>query len=689
MPVKKFINREISWLRFNERVLRESQNEQLPIMEQLRYFAIADHNLDEFFMVRYASIAAQRNKKLYGEKNSKQELQEIKKELYKLIRLQTTLLKQCLKRCKKKHYAIISKNQLSKMDLEHLLHYFKEHIFPSLKHMILDADCSFPFLPNKSLFIIFQLKCEKEKKQKHAILVLPQNLPRFHLLNWHTKKRVYIPLEEIIYVFAKEIFSCDTIIKHSLIRIIRDGSIEYSHQEDDLMQTSQNLLKKRKHGDIIHLRYQNFLDEDVISFLEHEINIHRENFIESPYFLALDDFQEIIDQAHEEDLHSSITPRWPNRLTLHDQNCFQMIRQKDFLVHHPFEDFRVVTHFLHQAAHDPCVVAIKQTLYRTSPKSPIIEALIAAAKNGKSVTVLIELKARFDEEANIKWAQDLEKQGVHVVYGFINIKIHAKLSIIIRKEENNLQTYVHFGTGNYHPINATLYTDISLFTCNKNLTRDAISVFNYMVEHKKPKKLTSLHVAPFNLRKLLRDSIIRETRHAQNHETAWIIIKVNHLVDKKIIALLYKASQAGVHITLIVRGICCLRPHIKNISDNIRVISIVGRFLEHSRIFAFANRAEKFDTKADIYISSADLMERNFNERIEIAVPIYHETMKEQLLKEILYHYSIDQKNCWVLCKNTHYKKIVNDDKGECFSAHDYFMTHRSLSGTGKILRIS
>lgn len=695
-PTPIYFDRELSWLMFNRRVLEESLNLRHPIAERLRFLAISDNNLDEFLMVRVAGII-NRIKMGVDDINahgldSKQQFRQVMEEVKNLVDRQKNYLKHVMQDAKKNHIEIINHQHCTQKDKEYLKKIFLERIFTSLTPLTLDPMHPFPFIPNKAITLMFEMKHKKDQTQMMALLIVPSKLKRFIKLDWHQRKHVFITIEDLIIMFANHIFKGFDIINQGILRIIRDSNIEYYEESEDLVKDFANSLKKRRLGRIIHVRHCGHISHDFIDLLHDEIDIETNDYISNDMMIALNDLQQIITEIPQKYRYHSITPRWPQRLEYFNNDCFEAIKRKDFIVHHPYEDFAVVVRFLRQAAFDNNVIAIKQTLYRTSNDSPIVEALIAAAENGKTVTALVELKARFDEEANLRWANDLEKAGVQVVYGFAKLKTHAKASLVIRRENNQMRTYMHFGTGNYHPITAKFYSDISLFTCYEPFAHDATALFNYMTGYAEPETLQDIIASPINLRQKLVAHIHHEIDNAKNNLPAWIIIKANNLVDKAMIDELYAASQAGVKVDIIIRSICCLIPQRKGLSENIRVRALVGRFLEHSRLYAFANghhfahEDKDFCHETIVYISSADMMPRNLDRRIENAIPIHNRTVKQQLLQEILQANLRDEANCWELTSDGDFLRHPNALKKDAFCSQHYFVNNPSLSGMGKSL---
>lgn len=687
------INREISWLDFNMRVLEEAKNSGIPLFERLRFLSISAENLDEFYMVRIAGLKAQifANVKSLSDDglDARDQLTLIEDKLLLLIKEQQL----CWKALKKELLAheinvidVLTEHFLSEESYLWLKSYFISDIFPTLTPIAVDPAHPFPFIPNLGFSLVLRLFNTIENKYHTALVPIPSGTNRFiQLQQEEPEKEILIPVEEVILKFIHILFPKHDIHCYGVFRVIRDSEVEIDEEAEDLVRTFETALKRRRRGHIISLILEAKMPRILKEFLEQKTGVSAQDIMADEEFIGLKDCKEIIDEQKKEFLFPPFNPRFPERIKDFNGDCFAAITHKDILVHHPYESFDVVVRFLNQAALDPHVVAIKQTLYRTSDDSPIVLALIEAAERGKSVTAMVELKARFDEEKNIKWARDLERAGVHIVYGFVDLKIHGKLSLVIRREAGKLKSYAHFGTGNYHPITAKLYTDLSLFTCEPIICRDVAFIFNFMTGYAVPEKLRKLVISPFQLRSTLLKLIDREIKYAQEGREAEIWAKLNALVDKEIIEKLYEASQAGVKITLVIRGICCLIPGLKGISDHITVKSLVGRFLEHGRIYCFGNGHALPDEGASVYIGSADWMPRNLDRRIEIMVPIEIETVKKQILDQIMVANIKDTASSYYMLPDGTYHKTA-PAKGEDFSAHTYFIENPSLSGRGSSL---
>lgn len=687
---QRFFNRELTWLEFNNRVLEEATDMQNPLLERLRFLSIAGSNLDEFYMVRVAGLQAQVDdgitvKSIDG-KNPKEQLKRIHAKAKPIIQKAQSILNDLFDELAGENIHLLKPNDLNTEDKEALQDIYENEIFPILSPIAIDPAHPFPFVANKELVLALRLQAGKGKNKQFldAVIPVPPALDRFIRLPGDGQR--FILLEDVIMMHLSTLFSPFKLLDHTLMRIIRDSELEVQEEAEDIVRNFETALKRRKRGSIILLVVRKDASEEILEFLSEELQIASYNILHSEGFVGLSDLSGLITDERTDLMYAPYRERYPERIKDFNGDCFAAIKAKDLVIHHPYESFDVVVQFLKQAASDPNVLSIRQTLYRTSKDSPIVKALIEAAEAGKSVTAVVELKARFDEEANIKWAKDLEDAGAQVVFGFVDYKTHAKMSLIARRENNKIVQYAHFGTGNYHPSNAKIYTDLSFFTCDPVLCTDAVKTFNFMTGYAMPSDLEKLHIAPISLRNKLVKLIDGEIKNAKKGKPAAIWAKMNSLVDSKMIDKLYEASSAGVDIHLVVRGICCLRPGIKGLSENIEVRSVIGRFLEHSRIYAFANGKGLPSKHAQLYISSADLMTRNMDHRIEAFVPIENRTVHQQVLDQIMVANLVDTTNSWVLQYDGSYKKATPDDEGIDFSAHDYFMTNPSLSGRGSAL---
>ena len=681
----RYFNRELSWVLFNRRVVEEARNQSYPILERLRFVAIACSNLDEFYTVRVAGLRSMVSAGLTTKSadgfTPKQQLNRILPAIADLTFDQQKTFQEIKEELTGKNILILKFKELFDDEKSWLGQFFRDEIFPVLTPLAVDPAHPFPFLLNGASCLALMLKSINGEEQMEGLIPMPSQLGRFVELPGNSNR--YICLEHIISEFVSDVFPDFEVTGQGLFRLLRDSELEVDDEAEDLMLSFETALRRRQRGGIIQVMVDDempaSLERFVISKLEcDEADVFKVNFV------GLHQIEEIIPQERNDLLWPPLNARFPERISDFGGDCFAAIRAKDIIVHHPYESFDVVVQFLRQAAIDPAVVAIKQTLYRTSENSPIVSALIEAAESGKSVTAIIELKARFDEAANISVARDLERAGAQVVYGFLDLKTHAKVSLVVRRESKSLRNYAHFGTGNYHPITAKVYTDLSFFTSDPAMCRDAARIFNYITGYAKPLEMEKIFIAPLSLRSNLQKFIEREIEFAKVGRPANILSKMNALVDPEIIDLLYKASDAGVYIDLIIRGMCCLRPNLEGLSENIRVRSIVGRFLEHSRIICFGNGDHLPSKSAEIFISSADWMGRNLDRRLEHFVPIENPTVRRQVLDEIMVANLKDERNSWLLDSNGTYHRIVVSD--EPFSAHKYFMTNPSLSGMGSAL---
>ncbi|MFT7448901.1 MAG: polyphosphate kinase [Glaciecola sp.] len=684
---ERFFNRELSWLAFNWRVLEEARNPRVPLLERVRFISISAGNLDEFYTVRVAGLRELAMAGITTPSDDGQtpaeQLALINADARKLMQAQQDAWVEVRFELEKAGIEVVTRADLDPEDIDLLEEVFLSQVFPVLSPLAIDPAHPFPFIPNEGYSLALQMRRERDGRGLQALLPIPNQIDRFVALPTEGERLRFLPLEELLILHVSALFPGYKLTGSCSFRVLRDSDLEVEEEAEDLVREFETALKRRRRGEVVRLQISTNAPKDLRAEITEKLVVTGDEVVEVSGMIGLTAVKELVLDSRPDLMWPSFTPRVPERVQDHEGNMFAAIRQKDMLLHHPYETFDMVIRFLAQAARDPNVLAIKQTLYRTSNESPIVEALCEAAENGKSVTALVELKARFDEAANIRQSRKLERAGAHVVYGFIKYKTHAKISTVVRREGDRLVTYTHYGTGNYHPITARIYTDLSLFTCDAALGRDATKVFNYVGGYAEPDKLENLSISPLTLKKTLLDNLQAEADFARDGKPAMVWAKMNSVIEPDIIDALYAASQAGVKIALVIRGICGVRPGVKGLSENIRVKSIVGRFLEHPRIVCFGNGYGLPAKKSRVYISSADWMGRNLSRRVETLVECKNPTVKAQIVGQIMAANMADLAQSWVLQPDGTYLRPDLSGLENPFSCHRFFMENPSLSGRG------
>jgi polyphosphate kinase len=687
-----YFNRELSWLQFNQRVLAEACNAAYPLLERLRFLSISGSNLDEFMMIRVAGLVGQVQRGFdtpsIDGRSPTQQLAAIREKLADLSQQQQEIWRDLRVGLSAANIHVADEERVSPEAHKWLKRYFLNEILPIITPQALDPAHPFPFVQNEGLGLLFTLTRNATGEQLIEMVLIPSALPRFVRVPddvTGANGALYISIARLIQRYAGELFPGFTVQGDGLFRVLRDSDLEIAEEAEDLVRTFRSAIQRRRRGQVIQLEIDEDFDPAAEDLLLDQLGINEAALIKTDGVIGVDGLAEIVREDRPDLKFEAYSPRFPERIREHDGDAFSAIREKDIIVHHPYESFEVVVDFIRQAAADPDVVAIKQTLYRAGSQSAVINALIEAAEAGKSVTAVVELKARFDEEQNLQWASKLERAGVQVIYGFTDWKTHAKVAMVVRREGEGFRTYCHLGTGNYHPVTARVYTDLSFFTADPKLGRDVAKMFNFVTGYVEPHALERMHIAPIDLREEIYARIDTEIAHAQAGKPAAIWLKCNQLTDEGVIDRLYAASQAGVQVELVVRGICCLRPGIAGLSENIRVKSVIGRFLEHSRIYAFANGHPLPSPHAAVFIASADMMTRNLDRRLETLIPILNRTVHDQVLQQVLLANMLDSEQSWWLHADGSYSR-VEVDEGKAFNCHRYFMTNPSLSGRGGAL---
>lgn len=686
----RYLNRELSWLAFNDRVLAEAGNPNYPLLERLRFLAISAANLDEFMMIRAAGLVGQVQRGIarvsIDGRTPAQQLTEVRALVDDLTDRQQGAWRVLRRQLADSGIHIADEQRVTEEAYHWLRTYFVDEIIPVLTPQAIDPAHPFPFVANRGMGLLFNLTRQSDGARVIEMVLIPAALKRY--VRVPGREAIYVSIEALISRFADHMFPGFTITGGGAFRVLRDSDIEIEEEAEDLVRTFRSAIQRRRRGQVIQLELEEGFDPVGEALLREQLGASAGTVVKTEGLIGLVGLEEIVREDRPDLKFDPYTPRYPERILEHDGDCFAAIREKDIVIHHPYESFEVVVDFIRQAAADPDVVAVKQTLYRAGNQSQVIAGLIAAAEAGKSVTAVVELKARFDEEQNLLWAGQLERAGVQVIYGFVDLKTHAKVAMVVRREGDGYRTYCHFGTGNYHPVTARIYTDLSFFTADPQLGRDAARLFNYVTGYVEPRGTEALAISPIDLREELYSAIDGEIANAEAGRPAAIWLKCNQITDQGMIDRLYAASQAGVEVELMVRGICSLRAGVPGLSDNIRVKSIIGRFLEHSRIYAFANGAPMPSDDALVFISSADLMGRNLNRRVEALVPIRNRTVHDQVLKQVLLANLLDTEQSWMMQPDGSYRRAGEGAEGGSrnFNLHRYFMTNPSLSGRGEAL---
>ena len=685
-PEDRYVNRELSWLSFNRRVLAESENTDYPLLERPRFLSISGSNLDEFTMVRIAGLEGQVHRGIetmgIDGRSPRQQLEAIREQVLQLEHRQQDSLDTLRKLLADEGIVLAMVEELPEPEQNWLESYFETEILPLVTPQAIDPSHPFPFVASGGMGVLFRLKRGKRKGELVEMVLIPSGVPRF--VRIPGDKAIYVAIEQLVTRYAEQMFPGFKILGDGIFRVLRDSDIEVEDEAEDLVRYFRTAIQRRRRGRAVLLELDDECDAAAEALLREQFDVDAAMIVKTGGMLGLHDLDALCAEPRPDLKFPPFSPRYPERVLAHDGDVFTAIREKDMVIHHPYESFEVVVDFLHQAAVDPNVVSIKQTLYRAGDQSPVIAALIEAAQNGKAVTAVVELKARFDEERNIRWANELERAGVQVIYGFTEWKTHAKVSLVVRREEEGYRTYCHFGTGNYHPVNAKVYTDLSYFTADAALGRDAAKMFNFITGYIEPDELEKIAISPLGMRQTLYDLIDAEIANAKAGKPSGIWVKLNSITNQAMIDKLYEASQAGVEIRMVVRGICSLRAGIPGMSENISVKSIIGRFLEHGRMWAFANGKEMPSRQAKVFLTSADAMSRNLDRRVEVMVPIANKTVHDQLLKQVMLANILDTEQSWRLDPDGQYRRMRKGEDG--FNCHAYFMANPSLSGRGSAL---